>query len=43
MMENSKGHQDNYGNPSQFLDCLTKALTQYTHPDPETPGGNTSS
>ena len=29
--------QDKQDNPSQFLECLTKALLQYTNPDPENP------
>ena len=31
--------QDKQENPSQFLECLTKALLQYTNLDPENPEG----
>lgn len=31
--------QDKNENPSMFVDCLTKALLQYTNLDPETPEG----
>ena len=31
--------QDKEKNPSQFLECLTKALFQYTNLDPENPEG----
>jgi hypothetical protein len=31
--------QDKQENPSQFLECLTKVLLQYTNLDPENPEG----
>ena len=31
--------QDKQDNPSQFLECLTKALLQHTNLDPENPEG----
>ena len=31
--------QDKEKNPSQFLECLTKALLQHTNLDPENPEG----